>query len=154
MEDWRQKSPSFITHWTATQLRQQRVGLQKRKKETPGDPQTAFLTLSPPDVSHSPPTDKHPHLLTLYSHSLTSRIPPTHQLPDGLQEPRSLTSRPPRHFFLLQIPKTHARAHPDPHETHAFPIPTSSHARPLSSGPPRTTTTIPREQFSSSFNFT
>lgn len=65
-----------------------------KKKHIPAEPQTDFLTLSPPDVSHSPPTHIHTH------QHLTSRHPLVHSLLDRPHDPRSLTSRPSRgtHF--------------------------------------------------------
>lgn len=97
MQDWSQESPSFITHWKAKELRHQRVGLQEWKKET--DPQTDFLTRSPPDVSHSPPT----HIRATPTSGLSFTFSP----PDT-RHARSLTPRSPSRPTLAHLQTPHA----------------------------------------------
>lgn len=131
---------------------------RREKKKHSQTPRQTSSTFSPPDVSRSPPThtpsppDSSLTLLPPHSHPLTNsqmaftshaHSPPdphdTFSSPEP-QDPHSLTFRPQRPTFdlilpstrytsRLKTPKTHARAPPHTHETHTFPIQTSSHAQ-------------------------
>ena len=153
-----------MTNWKAEDLRQERWITGEGKKNTRGPP--AFLTLSPPDVSRSPPTHTpfppdssltllppHSHPLTNSQMALTSHAhsPPdphdTFSFPEP-QDPHSLTLRPQRPTFdlilpstrytsRLKTPKTHGRAPPHTQRGSHFSHP-DFFARTGSSRSPRT----------------